>query len=167
MQPRSVLCLTASCLFPLIACQPTTSAPAALSEQDRAAIQQTVDNMLAAINATPSDPVGYVQAGFAPDAVVLPPNGPIIEGIDAITEFMKALPLSNMQVTLVELEGTSDMAWGRCSWTLTYNPPGAAPIDDVGKCLLIYRKQDDGEWRIVRHMYSSDLPTPAAASASD
>jgi len=54
-------------LLPLTACQPAAQAPAVLGDTDRAAIQQVADNMLAAINATPSDPDGSVQAGFAPE----------------------------------------------------------------------------------------------------
>jgi ketosteroid isomerase-like protein len=44
---------------------------------------------------------------------------------------------------------------------MTLTPVGAAPIENRGKYIEIWRKQADGSWKILRDVYSSDLPLPA------
>ena len=55
----------------------------------------------------------------------------------------------------------ADLAYDRGTYSMTVTPPGAAPIEDRGKYLTIYRKQADGSWKIARVMFNSDLPLPA------
>ena len=44
---------------------------------------------------------------------------------------------------------------------MTVTLPGAAPIEDRGKYLTIWRKQADGSWKVQRGTFNSDLPLPA------
>ncbi|HEU4419987.1 MAG TPA: hypothetical protein VFT55_13725 [Planctomycetota bacterium] len=37
-------------------------------------------------------------------------------------------------------------------------PPGAPAITDTGKFLVIYRRQDDGSWKVCCDIFNSDLP---------
>ena len=59
--------------------------------------------------------------------------------------------------------GYSDLAYLRGTYTMTFTIPGAAPIDEQGKFLQIYRRQPDGSWEMAREIYNSDLPLPVPA----
>ena len=41
---------------------------------------------------------------------------------------------------------------------MTMTPPGAPAITDTGKFLVIYRRQDDGSWKVCCDLFNSDLP---------
>jgi len=44
----------------------------------------------------------------------------------------------------------------RGKYTLSMTPPGGAPIQDVGKSLVVFRRQPNDPWRAIVNMYSSD-----------
>jgi ketosteroid isomerase-like protein len=145
-----VLCLVLS-----VGCQ----GPAGLSEADRTAIRQGIENYSKMANA--KDWKG-AAALWAEDATRLPPNQAAIQGRAAIQAALEAFPpISNHQVQTLEIEGRGDLAYSRVNYSLTVTPAGAVPIEDRGKYLGIWRKQADGSWKVLREIYNSDLPLPA------
>ena len=153
--PILVLVLAA----PLTACQSAPPPPAGLTDADRAAIQEVADEAVAIMNAPTPDLDAYVRAYYAQDAVVLPPNGPVVSGEAAIASFLKAFPpMTNFEFNLVHMEGTADMAWVQGSYNMTMTPEGSPPINDTGKYIEIWKKQANGDWRVVRDIFNSDLP---------
>ncbi len=141
-----------------IGCQ-APQGPAGLSEADQTAIRQAGENYAKLTNA--KDSKGAV-ALYADDATVLPPNQAALQGSAAIQAWMEAPPpVSNFQMKSLEIEGRGDLAYDRGTYSVTVTPAGAAPIEDHGKYLTIYRKQADGSWKVVRDIWNSDLPLPA------
>jgi ketosteroid isomerase-like protein len=103
---------------------------------------------------------------YLPDAHLMPPNAPTIQGRDAVQKFwgglMGAYQLK-FGVTADEVEGRGDLAYARGHYTLDGTPKAKGdPIHDEGKFLEVLRRQPDGSWRYAVDMYSSDLPAPAA-----
>jgi uncharacterized protein (TIGR02246 family) len=140
-----------------IGCQ-APQGPAGLSEADRTAIRQVDENLVKLANA--QDSKGAV-ALYADDATVLPPNQAALEGRAAIQAWMEApRPVSNFQMKSLEIEGRGDLAYDRGTYSVTVTPAGAAPIQNRGKYLTIYRKQADGSWKVQRDIWNSDLPLP-------
>ena len=137
----------------LAACQP--SGPVALTEADKAAIETTSDAFLKAVLAR--DWAG-VAATYTPDAVLMPPNSPAVEGRDNIQAFFEAFPpVSEMSMENVEVAGQDDMAYVRGTYTMTIVLEGAEPIIDSGKYLEVRQKQADGLWLLHRDIFNSDL----------
>ena len=135
--------------------------PAGFAAADRAAIRQSDENSVKAMNF--KDWKG-AAAVYADDAIGMPPNGPAVQGKAAIQAWMEAFPpFSSFQEQSSEIEGQTDLAYDRGTYSITLTPPGAAPIVDRGKYLSIWHKQADGTWKVVRHIFNSDLPLAAPA----
>ena len=156
MEKRLVLMMgMAICLGFSVGCQ----RPAGLSEADRTAIRKAgeTDLMMMIAKDWKGDLALYTE-----DAIQLPPNQAALQGKAAIQAWYEAFPpFSNFQEQSLEIEGQADLAYDRGTYSMTVTPPGAAPIEDRGKYLTIYRKQADGSWKIARVMFNSDLPLPA------
>jgi ketosteroid isomerase-like protein len=154
-------------LLPLAGCQPAPPGAATLSAADQAAIPKVADDAVALVNSDTPDLDAYAQAYYAPDAVVMPPNAPALTGPAAFAAYTKAFPpISDFKFQIVEMEGTADMAWVRGTYSMTISPPGAEPVNDVGKYIEIWKKQADGGWRAVRDIINSDLPMVAPSGGA-
>jgi len=132
--------------------------------RDLAAIRAT--DSAFATTAAAGDAAG-VAAIYLPDARVLPPNAPAVQGRDAIQKLWGGLLDAyqvKFDVSADEVEGRGDLAYARGHYTLDGTPKakGVPPLHDQGKFLEILRRQADGTWRYAVDMYSSDLPVPAA-----
>jgi len=156
MEKRLIVTIgLAICLGFSVGCQ----RPTGLSEADRTAIRKAdeTDMMMMIAKDWKGDLALYTE-----DAIQLPPNQAALQGKAAIQAWYEAFPpFSNFQEQSLEIEGQADLAYNRGTYSMTVTPPGAAPIEDRGKYLTIYRKQADGSWKIARVMFNSDLPLPA------
>jgi uncharacterized protein (TIGR02246 family) len=161
MKKRLILILgTVMCLVLSVGCQ----GPAGLSEADRTAIRHGDESYAKLMNA--KDWKGVADL-YAEDAIELPPNEAANQGRAAIQASLEAFPpFSNFQLQVLEIEGRGDLAYARGTYSLTVTPAGAAPIEDRGKYIEIWRKQADGSWKILRDIYNSDLPVPAPPPAA-
>lgn len=102
-----------------------------------------------------------MAATYAPDAILMPPNGPVVTGRPAIFDWFGAFPpLVSMDVEEVEVEGCCDLAYVRGTYRLEAKLPGGASLREKGKYLEIHRKQPDGTWLKSHDMFSSDEPAP-------
>ncbi len=142
----------------LAACQP--AAPAGLSAADQAAVRAADD--AAARHIIAKDWAGWA-GDFTEDAILMPNNGDPVTGRAGIQAWASGFPpFSDFKVSLEEVEGRGDLAYGRGTYSMMITPPGAqAPVHDHGKYLAIYRKQADGSWKASRDIFNSNVPLPA------
>jgi uncharacterized protein (TIGR02246 family) len=142
--------------------RPAADAPTPLAATELAAIRATDTAFSSAVA---SGNAAGVAAIYLPDAHLLPPNAPAVQGRDAIQKFWGGL-LGAYQVTIDvtsdEIEGRGDLAYARGHYTLDGTPKakGTPPLHDQGKFLEILRRRPDGGWHYAVDMYSSDLPVP-------
>jgi ketosteroid isomerase-like protein len=127
-------------------------------EAASAAIRRLDEEFMRA--AAVGDGQALVDAFYAGDAVLLPPNQPAAEGRENIRRVLQGLMDSG--VSSIKLETTvtgtaGDLAYGRGRYTLSMEPPGGAPVTDVGKYVVVYRRQG-GAWRAVADIFNSDQP---------
>jgi len=146
----------AALAFTCLGCQSQTNI--GLSDADRASIRQADEAFAKAANAKD---FAAAAANYADDASLLPPNGEAVKGRVAIQKWMEAFPpMSNCRVELVDVDGRGDLAYTRGNYSLTMMPPGAAPTEDHGKFVEIWRKQPDGSWKIKWDIFNSDVAPP-------
>lgn len=143
------------------ACQPAPSA--GLSDADRSAIEQTMNDALAIFNQQPVDVNAYVQAYYTTDATVMPNGMEAVQGHEAIAAMLSGYPpLSNIRFVQREVNGVGEWAWvwGTYSFDMMM-PDMSEPVPDAGKYVEIWRKQADGSWRVHWDIFNSDMAPPA------
>lgn len=109
--------------------------------------------------ANAKDSAALVRAFYAPNAVLMPPNHPIAEGREGIRGFLQGLMDSGFAGIKLETTSTAsagDLAYGRGKYTLSLSPPGGAPVEHIGKYIVVYRRQANGAWRAVADIFNSD-----------
>jgi uncharacterized protein (TIGR02246 family) len=102
--------------------------------------------------------VEAIASLYESDAVVLPPDSPIVKGREAIRQlWMSAIKehgLKSMRVESVELEIAGDIANEVGYGTLTMAPEGGKTETAEVKFLVIW-KQSGGKWRLHRDVWNA------------
>jgi uncharacterized protein (TIGR02246 family) len=96
---------------------------------------------------------------YTEDAVLFPPNRPMLKGRDAIRKFFEESPkFTEFEQSVSEIEGAGDLAYPWGTYQLTMTPPSVkTAVKDQGKVLAVWRKQPDGKWLASRVAWNSDL----------
>jgi len=92
-----------------------------------------------------------VVAGFTDDAIMVPPDGELVKGKQAIEEFYNSffqMGIKEIVLTTVELEGSGDTAYEIGKVKFRIQPDGQAAIPDSAKYLVIWKRQADGTWKV-------------------
>jgi uncharacterized protein (TIGR02246 family) len=146
------LAVVALAVLGLPACQ----GGSALADRDRDAIHASVDGFTKAVLA---GDFKTAASYYTEDGMLLPPNGPVVEGRPAISSFLAGYPkITAFTQSIVELDANGDLGYARLTYALTTMPPGAkAPLNDTGKVIIILRKQLNGTWMTTRGIWNSDL----------
>src|SRR5258705_12929120 len=121
------------------------------------AIHQLDAEFMKAANA--KNAAALVKAFYAPDAVLMPPNHGPVEGRAKIEGFLQGLidsGLTSIKLDTTTTASAGDLAYGRGRYTLDLSPPGGTPVQDVGKYVVVYRRQANGAWRAVSDIFNSD-----------
>lgn len=116
--------------------------------------QAAADGWVAAFN---SGDVAGLALMYCPDAKILPPDEPIIDGPAAIEEFWKTFNPGNVRIEISEVE-TMRLGeyWFREGTFTGLYPSEGEPR--VGKFIELWKKVDSA-WLIHRHMWSSNGPS--------
>lgn len=147
----------AAFLIGLAACQSTTRG--GLSTGDRSKLEALDSNFSALAVAGKYEELFDLY--YTDDAMFMAPNEPAAKGRAAVLAALRKLPpLSSMVVRADEMVGLGDTAYAVGGYTMTLRPSGGASITDTGKFVVIYRKQQDGSWKVSHDIFNSDLPVP-------
>ena len=115
-------------------------------------------------NANRRDAEALVAEFYAEDAVLLPPNAPMIEGAEAIRGFWRTIleaGVADVTLETTRLCLAGDLAYGVGRYALTAPRAGCGCAVDEGKYVVVFRRQADGTWKAVADMFGSDRPPPA------
>ncbi|MBI3792665.1 MAG: DUF4440 domain-containing protein [Gemmatimonadetes bacterium] len=154
MRPALYVVLAAT----LACAAPAKDAPAPDPAAARKAIEASNTAQLAAI--MKGDVQGAV-APYADDAIVFNPGAPMSKGKAATSGMFegmfKAMAISDAALRTEDVIVSGDLAveHGTFKWTLT--PKGAKAMVDSGKYVVVWRKQADGGWKIIRDILNSDI----------
>ncbi len=98
---------------------------------------------------------------YTDDAIVLPPNMARVKGHNAISKLWGSfirMGKVNIQLTTTELTGSGNIAVETGNYNLNIKPEGKDAMKDHGKYLVIWKKKNDDSWKMIRDMFSSNLP---------
>lgn len=128
------------------------------------------ESELAAFKATRERYAGAVSSGNA-DAVValwdeagvrMPPNAPALVGKAAVrAAFAKQFAAYTLEMVTIpdDIVLSGDYAIVRGHYTVTMRPKaGGVPVYTDAKNLTIWKKQADGNWRLYRDCFNSNVP---------
>jgi len=140
----------------LTACQ---SVPIDISLEDHSQIEISSKSWVETYNQ--NDWEG-LAALFTPDAIMMPPNGFVVEGREAIAKWEKANETGfRIALKLEAIEGRGELAYVR-GRSCVFIPDGTGGYAvDVGKFLEVRIQQSNGDWLIEADIFNSDLGTGA------
>ena len=111
--------------------------------------------------------VAAVGSYYADDAVVLPPNMPIVIGKDAAQKAWAAILVpgnsTSWTASTVVSAASGDIVYDQGTYTASMKGPDGKAVPDTGKYLCVWKKQADGSWKAVEDTWNSDLPVAAPA----
>lgn len=127
----------------------------------RAEIERLRDNWRSAAD---RDDAGAVAALYADDAIFVGTETAEVRGRAAIQEtFGQQFPMSTIsRIDSRDLTVSGDMAYDYGEFTQQVTPPNAPGQTINGHYLVVLRRQNDGSWRIVRHVSTTPAAAPAA-----
>jgi ketosteroid isomerase-like protein len=160
----------AACASKNAANRPDSTAPAAAtvvasaaSPSSTAELRHYIDTAQSRyIAAAIKGDVATIGGFYTNDASVFAPNAKAAIGrgeIDkANTEMFAALKVASLKLATSDLETSGDFGVETGTYEQTLQPKTGKAIHDVGKYLLVWKKQAEGSWKIFREIYNSDLP---------
>ena len=157
--------LLASAFIGLLAgCTPSIApAPSGASlAADEATIRGGTDAWNAAYNAGDVD---GILALYSDDAVVMPPNVPLVTGLASLREYLTKDIAASKSAGIVAKDGISEVAIsGDLAWHAGTSSfvDAAGKVVETGKYVEVWRRTN-GRWLMVRDIWNDD-PPPAAAT---
>jgi ketosteroid isomerase-like protein len=101
---------------------------------------------------------------YESDARILPPNGKMASGGDALRAEFGAMIDSGLSAELTSVEA---MVSGNLAYNVgTYIMRAGDDVADAGKYMETWHRGDDGQWRYTNDMWSSDMPVAAVGAAA-
>lgn len=126
----------------------------ALNEVDRNAIGAVIAE---ALRIGLRDKRAHTALYYADAAEVVAANGDAIRGRRNILDWLERFPpIAEWQLTNIEIDGAGEVAYVRGSYTMLLSPRAKVPFDQ-GKYLEVWRKQADGAWKVIRHIFASEI----------
>jgi ketosteroid isomerase-like protein len=120
--------------------------------------------------AAASKDVDKVVFFYAEDGAIYPPNAPTAAGRPAIRVAWTGLVnlpgfALNWAPSRVEVARSGDLAWSTGTYTMTSNVPNT-PTTDHGKYVAVWKKQQDGNWKVEADIFNSDLLAAGAPTSA-
>ncbi|MEQ9424806.1 MAG: DUF4440 domain-containing protein [Cyclobacteriaceae bacterium] len=140
----------------VFACQPAAPpCECGITGDDIVAIREQEQNFVQAVFAADQNKIAAVVAD---NIVAMPPNSPEIHGKNDYVVAMSSIgTILEFEFLEVEIEGGKDMAYAKGNYVMDFEMDGVE-IGDEGSFVEIWKKEEDGIWRLYRDIWNSGTP---------
>jgi ketosteroid isomerase-like protein len=126
-------------------------------------IQRFIDSAQARfIDAATKSDVAGVSRLYSDDAMVLQPNAKLVSGRTAIdrstTQTFASVKIAALKLKSTDVQASGDFVVETGSYEQTVQPKTGKAMHDVGKYIVVWKRQADGSLKIFREIYNTDLP---------
>ena len=125
-----------------------------LSSSDVAAIRGAEKALAEAFEAP--DPTAWVDF-YTEDATFIGPGMPAIEGRAALLAAAPSVVISSMEIVAESTLGSGDFAATQGRGTWVSGPKGSDAAQVRRRFLMVWRRDADGRWPIVRELLNEDV----------
>jgi uncharacterized protein (TIGR02246 family) len=132
-----------------------SSALSATAQSAREDIEAALTKFTDAFNSGNAAAVGQM---YTEDAAVLPPDGKRVDGRKGVEEFWQGAingGMKNLTLKALEVEESADLAYEVGAFTLDVPSEGGALSTLAGKYIVVWKKGDDGKWRLHRDIWNT------------
>ena len=129
-------------------------------DEVRAAVEQA--NMKLAEALRQGDAAG-MAAVYTEDASLMPNGADLIKGRSGIEVYWASaiqMGVKDVVLTVVELGGGGEFVYEIGRAVTTVQPEGMEPIEMAGKYACVWKKMEDGAWKIQLDIWNNDAPAP-------
>lgn len=120
----------------------------------RGIVKEASDRWNAAFN---GGDAAAVAALYTEDATVLPHTHAVVKGTAAIADFWAGLISAGVKdhgIELREVEEEGNLAFSSGKWSATGLAEDGKAVRFEGTIVTIFRKQDDGSWKLCLHTWN-------------
>jgi uncharacterized protein (TIGR02246 family) len=104
---------------------------------------------------------GGMAAVYADDAELLPPDTEPLRGREGIERFWRGgieMGICGIELETLSLQASDGVAFEVGRWTLRIEPDCGETEADVGKYVVVHRRQPDGSWRRAVEIFNWNAP---------
>lgn len=114
---------------------------------------------------TPPDVEAFASY-LAEEAYFLPAEAPMAQGVEEIRSIASQLftaPGFSLTWTAIHADVSSagDLGYTVGTFQLQLNDPQGNPVQRSGKYTTVWKKQEDGQWKVVADVFNYNEPAPA------
>ncbi len=111
--------------------------------------------------AAQSKDAGRMLAYYAGDASAFPFNAPIATGKEQIQKLwagLMSMPGFSLSFapTKIEVAKSGDLAYDVGTFELKFNDANGNPTTEIGKYVVVWKKQPDKQWKAVADIFNTD-----------
>ena len=133
---------------------------------DTAAVRTAIEAANAAfIAAATKGDAAQMTAGYDANGMVLGPGGPAATGSAEIAKLMggmlDAATMKDFTLTTGDVIVMGDYAIETGTYAMVVTPKNGKDTPDNGKYVVVWKKQADGSWKMLRDIWNTDVAPKA------
>ncbi|AZO69996.1 MAG: DUF4440 domain-containing protein [Mesorhizobium sp.] len=100
-----------------------------------------------------------VASKYADDAAAFPPDMARVDGRQNIQKLWQGaidMGISELTLTTLEVQESGDFAYESGTFSLKAPGKDSKLVDAVGKYVVVWKKGQDGSWKLYRDIWNSD-----------
>ena len=104
---------------------------------------------------------------FLDDVSVLAPNAPVVEGKEgAVALFGNLFGMSGFYLkwepTYAYVSSSNDLGYTYGTYEMKFDDPDGNQIVDNGKYMTVWKKDNDGSWKVAADMFNTNTQMPTS-----